>query len=189
MRDTGFRPEGLPHVAGRTAAWQSRGGDGSSLAPGANPRDVAADAIDSGGAGLWTTARDYGVFLRALLADGIVRGETLDEMCRPQLDGAQAAMLKTIADAWGSLAVEFSPDMELNHGLAGCINMRDAPGKRKKGSLMWSGMCNSHWWMDRESGIAAALIVQSLPHGEPVPGRLYNELEGAVYGELLGQAA
>ncbi|KAJ0159880.1 Acyltransferase LovD [Colletotrichum tanaceti] len=187
MRDTGFWPEKLPHVAERTAAWQHRGGDGSSLAPGPGPRNVAEDAIDSGGAGLWTTARDYGAFLQALLSGALVSKETLGEMAVPQLDEKQARMLKEMADLWGSLAVEFSSDMELNHSLAGCVNLSDAPGKRKKGSLQWSGMCNSHWWMDRETGVAGALIVQSVPHGDPVVGRLYDELERAVYGELLSQ--
>ncbi|KAK2054954.1 beta-lactamase [Colletotrichum caudatum] len=189
MRDTGFWPDALPHVAERTAAWQYRGGDGSSLAPGPPPRNPAPDAIDSGGAGLWTTAKDYGAFLRALLGEELVDAETLDAMFAPQLDGKQAAMLKETALHSGSLAVEFGPDMELNHGLAGCLNMRDAPGKRKKGSLQWSGMCNSHWWMDRGTGIGAALIVQSVPHGDPVVSKLYDELERAVYGELLGQRA
>ncbi|GKT49728.1 acyltransferase mlcH [Colletotrichum spaethianum] len=189
MKDTGFWPEKLPHVAERTAAWQYRGDDGFSLSPGPAPRNIAADAIDSGGAGLWTTAKDYGVFLRALLREELVKKETLDEMFIPQLEGKQAKMMKELADAWGTLAVEFSPDMELNHSLAGCVNMQDAPGKRKKGSLQWSGMCNSHWWMDRETGVAATLIVQSLPHGDPVVNKLYDELERAVYGELLGQQA
>ncbi|GKT66235.1 beta-lactamase [Colletotrichum tofieldiae] len=189
MNDTGFWPEALPHVAERTAAWQYRGDDGSSLASGPGPRNVARDAIDSGGAGLWTTAKDYGAFLRALLSGDLVKKETLDDMFIPQLNEKQAGMLKELADLWGSLAVEFSSGMELNHSLAGCLNMQDAPGKRKKGSLQWSGMCNSHWWMDRETGVAGALIVQSLPHGDPVVNRLYDELERAVYGEILGQQA
>ncbi|KAK1957612.1 beta-lactamase [Colletotrichum sublineola] len=189
IRDTGFWPEALPHVADRTAAWQYRGDDGSSLAPGPAPRNPAPDAIDSGGAGLWTTAKDYGIFLRALLGGELVGAKTLDAMFVPQLNEKQAAMLNEIAAVFGSLTVEFAPGMELNYGLAGCLNMRDEPGKRKKGSLQWSGMCNSHWWMDRETGVGAALIVQSLPHGDPVVGRLYDELERAVYGGLLRQRA
>ncbi|KAK1977832.1 beta-lactamase [Colletotrichum cereale] len=189
MTDTAFWPETLPHVAERTTEWQYRGDDGSSLAPGPAPRNPAPDAIDSGGAGLWTTAKDYGAFLRALLGGEVVGKETLDAMFVPQLDGRQAGMLKEVADLWGTLAAEFAPDMELNHSLAGCVNMGDAPGKRRKGSLQWSGMCNSHWWMDRETGVAAALIVQSMPHGDPVVRRLYDELERAVYGGLLGRRA
>lgn len=185
MQSTTFWPEKLgSQVAGQTVAWQIREDDGS-LSPGTNPRDPAADAIDSGGAGLWTTASDYAKFLRALIAGELVGRDTLDEMFLPQLDERQGAMLKDYADRWQSLAVEFPPDMPLNHSLAGCLNMRDAEGKRKGGSLQWSGLCNSHWWMDRGTGVAAVLIAQTQPHGDRVVTRLYDELERAVYRELL----
>ncbi|TDZ54331.1 Acyltransferase LovD [Colletotrichum trifolii] len=182
MNDSGFWPERLPQTSDRTAEWAYRGEDKASLAPGAAPVKRE-HPIESGGAGLWTTARDYGKFLHALLTNRLVSQQTLDEMFRPQLDGQQAAMLNKLASEWGAIAVEFSPEMELNHGLGGCINMEDTPGKRKKGSMMWSGMCNSHWWMDRETGIAAALITQVLPHGDAVVTELYDELERAVYRE------
>ncbi|KAI3557392.1 beta-lactamase [Colletotrichum abscissum] len=186
MKDTGFWPDKMPHVAERTAAFQIRGSDGSSLSPGSSPRNVSPNAIDSGGAGLWTTAQDYSIFLSALLNNTLVKKETADEMFRPQLDERQARQFEKLTAEWGgSLAVEFELDMELNHGLVGCINMRDVPGKRKKGSLQWSGMCNSHWWLDRETGVAGVLLVQSQPHADPVVTRLYDDLERAVYGELL----
>lgn len=187
MKDTGFWPEKLPHVADRTAAWAYRGEDGSSLGPG--PQPVAEKrVIESGGAGLWTTAQDYSKFLHALLTNKIVKKETVDEMFRPQLNEKQAMMQNQISHSWGAIATEFTPDIDLNHGLSGCINMRDAPGKRKKGSMMWSGMCNSRWWMDRESGIAAAMVAQAMPHGDPIAIKLYDELERAVYSELLARA-
>jgi hypothetical protein len=40
-------------------------------------------------------------------------------------------------------------------------------------------------WIDRESGIAASLIVNVLDIPDPVVERLYNDIEHAVYGELL----
>ncbi|EJT71050.1 hypothetical protein GGTG_12071 [Gaeumannomyces tritici R3-111a-1] len=185
MQSTTFWPEKLgPQVAERTVAWQVREDDGS-LSPGADPRDMGADAIDSGGAGLWTTASDYAKFLRALMAGELVSQDTLDDMFAPQLDQRQRAGLQEYADRWKSLAAEFPPDMPLDHSLAGCVNMRDAQGKRKSGSLQWSGMCNSHWWMDRQTGVAAVLVVQTQPLGDGVVTKLYDELERAVYGELL----
>ncbi|KAF6816527.1 beta-lactamase [Colletotrichum sojae] len=187
MNDTGFWPKKMPHTAERKAAWAYRGEDGSRLAPGAMP--VAEEReMESGGAGLWTTAQDYGKFLSALMANRLVKKETLDEICRPQLNEQQAAMLNGIAFTWGAIVVEFSSDIPVNHGLGGCINMRDVPGKRKKGSIMWSGMANSRWWMDRESGVAAVMVTQVLPPGDPVSIKLYDELERAVYKEFVQQA-
>ncbi|WYZ42605.1 hypothetical protein EsH8_VI_000304 [Colletotrichum jinshuiense] len=185
MRDTGFRPEKMPHVANPTAAWAYRREDGS-LGPGPRPIPEL-QLLESGGAGLWTTAQDYGKFLYALLISKIVEKETLDKMFRPQLNHAQEAMLMQALRDKPAIAVEFSPDIDFNYGLSGCINMKDVPGKRKKGSMMWSGLCNGHWWIDRETGIAAVLIVQVVPYGDPVAAMLYDELERAVYNELLMQ--
>ncbi|KAF9878197.1 beta-lactamase [Colletotrichum karsti] len=185
MKDTGFWPEKLPHVAERTAAWAYRGEDQVTLGPG--PRPCAEKhPVESGGAGLFTTAADYAKFLHALLTHKIVKKETVDEMFRPQLDEKIARTLEKEVFRWHG-AVEFERDMGLSYGLSGCINMRDAIGKRKKGSMTWSGMANSHWWMDRESGIAAALFVQLMPFGDPVVVKLYDELERAVYKDLLGE--
>ncbi len=132
-------------------------------------------------------------------------------MFRPQLTEAQQQMLKVITDgARSALAPEFPPGTPLNHGIGGIINMEDVPGKRPKGSMMWLGMCNGHWvglprfcignakqgnasrhwpltlrkWIDLETGIAATLFVNILPHPDIVVNRLYDELEKAMYGEL-----
>jgi hypothetical protein len=40
-------------------------------------------------------------------------------------------------------------------------------------------------WLDRESGIAGTLFVSVLPQGDAAVIRLYDELEKAVYGDLL----
>lgn len=42
-------------------------------------------------------------------------------------------------------------------------------------------------WIDRESGIAATLFVNVLPQGDATVVKLYDELERAVYGDLLGK--
>jgi hypothetical protein len=40
-------------------------------------------------------------------------------------------------------------------------------------------------WLDLESGVAAVLFTQVLPPGDPVVKDLYDELEKAVYKNLL----
>ncbi|KAL9941569.1 hypothetical protein ACHAO3_009088 [Verticillium nonalfalfae] len=95
-------------------------------------------------------------------------------------------MLNAIAGQFHDMfAPEFPANMRLDHGLGGIINMADVGGKRRKGSLSWCGMCNGRWWIDREAGIAAVLVVNVLPLGDPVVNKLLDELERAVYGGLL----
>ncbi|KAM0270073.1 hypothetical protein ACHAQH_009531 [Verticillium albo-atrum] len=185
MYHTGFWPEKLGHTRERVVAWSSRGDDKTSLHPGPK-MTPASHEIESGGAGLYSTAEDYGRFLQGLLSGALINETTLKDMFSPQLDERQADMLNAIAGYFHDMfAPEFPTDMRLNHGLGGMMNMADVEGKRRKGSLAWSGMCNGRWWMDLETGVAAALVVNVLPHGDPVVIKLYDELERAVYGELL----
>ncbi|RSL83048.1 hypothetical protein CEP52_016819 [Fusarium oligoseptatum] len=162
IKDTGFWPEKLPQTADQ-------------------------HILESAGAGLYSTAQDYATFFQGLLQGKLVKEETLQEMFSPQLNEAQAGILEMIAYNIGgqdAFSPEYPKGTKLNHGIGGVINVEDVPGKRRKGSLMWSGMCNSRWWIDRETGIAAALIVNVQPHGDPVVKNLYNELELEVYRSL-----
>ncbi|KAK1759034.1 acyltransferase LovD [Echria macrotheca] len=198
MADTTFfrdAPEIRSRVAGRTAPCALRDPQTralSSVLPELAP--VPSDPeILSLGSGLYTTAADHIKVLRGLLRSsgglgggGLLKKETVDEMFRPQLSEAQRAVLQSVTGAFHDAMVpEFEADMPLDHGMAGVINLRDAPGKRRRGSMMWQGMANGHWWVDRETGIAATLFVSVMPLPDPVVVRLYDELERAVYGDLL----
>ncbi|PNY23810.1 Acyltransferase LovD, partial [Tolypocladium capitatum] len=187
MADTGFWPAALPRTAHRTVACSRRDTSSMALGPASVPAPREHD-VESGGAGLYTTAADYARFLHGLLGGALVGAAATREMFTPQLDAAQRAMLELVCYHGGAhhvYAPEFPAGLALNHGISGVMNTEDVPGKRRKGSLMWSGMCNSHWWIDRETGVAAVLVVSVREHGDPVVVRLYDELERAVYARLV----
>ncbi|KJZ77279.1 hypothetical protein HIM_03600 [Hirsutella minnesotensis 3608] len=186
MKDTGFWPEKLPQTASRTVAYPHRNPITGALEPGKGPIPVEHE-VESGGAGLFTTADDYARFLCGFLQGKLVSEETARLIFTPQLNETQARMLEAICYDHGvqdAFAPEFPKGLKLNHGIGAVMNLQDVPGKRRKGSLMWSGMCNSRWWMDRETGIAAVLIVNVLEHGDSVVAKLYRELEAAVYAHV-----
>lgn len=151
MNDTAFRRDALPHVQDRLVPTAYRDAETGQLASGDHFLPVEFE-VESGGGGLYTTAADYARLLRALLrsssgGDGaLLRKETVDEMFRPQLTDVQRSWLKFLTDLFhDGLSPDFEPGMPLDHGLSGVINMEDSAGKRKKGSMMWAGMCNGHW--------------------------------------------
>ncbi|KAJ4395131.1 hypothetical protein N0V85_006670 [Neurospora sp. IMI 360204] len=151
------------------------------LSQGELPISTAWDPkAESGGAGLWTTAEDYGKALAAVLraadaeeGEGALglKKETVDQMFSPQLNEKGLDMIKDMGRAFhAGIMPEFPEGFEaIDHGLGGLLNLEDVEGKRRKGSMMWHGYCNSHWF----------------PFADPVVIQLYNDLERAVYGELV----
>ncbi|KAK0736046.1 beta-lactamase/transpeptidase-like protein [Apiosordaria backusii] len=195
MKETTFhplRPEIQEKVKDRQVTVAYRGEDGTlTEGPLITPLEPP---VESGGSGLFTTAADYIKFLQALLQDtngkgNLLKKETVDEMFRPQLDDKQKEDQAKILVGTG-----WAPDFDeltasdMSWGLAGAINLVDLVTGRKKGSMMWSGVVNPHWFIDPTTGIAVALIVSVLPFGDSVSGKLYRELEAAVYGELLSKS-
>ncbi|KAF7563129.1 hypothetical protein G7046_g1021 [Stylonectria norvegica] len=181
LQETGFWPEKIPQTVDRTIEYSYRNGEKLVAGPSITPKE---HTMESGGAGLFSTARDYANFQRGFLKGELLKEETMKQMFTPQLNDKQSEMQEKTSYHSGvqaGFAPEFPTGLKLNHGLGGVLNMEDVPGKRRKGSLMWSGMCNSHWWIDRETGIAGCLVVNVLPHGDPVTIKLYNDLERAVY--------
>lgn len=194
MGDSTFRRDALPHVRDRTVPSSRRDPGTGELAAGEDPFPALADGdVEGGGAGLYTTAADYAKLLQALLGSlagggegALLRKATVEEMVRPQLTGEQRRWLKFLTDLFhDGLAPDFSKGTPLDHGISGVINMEDEPGKRKKGSMMWAGLCNGHWFIDPVSGIAATLFTNVLPHPDAAVSRVWDELERAVYGDLL----
>lgn len=150
MKDTTFRRDALPHVQDRLVPTAYRDAETGELTSGDHP--IPAEVkVDSGGGGLYTTAADYARLLQALLKASAGDGEFLcdksvDEMFKPQLTNVQRSWLQFLTDLFHEgMTPDFAPGMPLDHGISGVLNMKDSPGKRKKGSMMWAGMCNGHW--------------------------------------------
>ena len=198
MKDTGFWPEKNPEAASRTVSMCFRNGEG--LAPFPHPLLPTEHEIESAGAGLFTTAKDYSLFLRAFLAGKLLSQGSMDEIFKPQLTAPQKLVLNQTlyADHHSAFGPEFPKGQLLDHGLAGLINIEDVPGKRQSGSISWSGALNSRWvsnrkqlgsmltkqWVDPKSGIAATMVLTVARHGDAVPGKMWDELEKAVYASL-----
>lgn len=106
---------------------------------------------ESGGFGAYSCAEDVGRVLSSVLASlagdgdsGVLKQETAREMLRPQLDERQRASLRGLAWKYGT-AADVPEGIAIDHGLCGLLAMEDVPGKRRKGSSWFSGLCNSRW--------------------------------------------
>ena len=144
MNDSTFRPEELPHVANRSGAFMIRTPEGI-LVSGPSPFPKEHE-LESGGAGGHSTAHDYAKLITALLQGGVLSQTSVDTLFAPQLTDIQRKEMKeTVSTFWDAYCPEFPKDAELSYALGGMVNLTDVPGKRRAGSVMWSGYFNQHW--------------------------------------------
>ena len=185
MTDTAFAH--TPSMLERAAAVHGRGEDGSlaviDLPPPENPQ------FEMGGGGLHGTTGDYGRFIRMILNDGELDGvrvmapETVAAMARNHIGDLRVQPLKTVAPQFSHDA-EFFPGEPKTWGLTFQINEQPAATGRPAGTLMWAGLANSFFWIDRQNGIGGAYLSQILPFGDQASLDLFYEIETAVYESL-----
>ncbi|KAB5585231.1 beta-lactamase/transpeptidase-like protein [Coniochaeta sp. 2T2.1] len=192
MKSTTFWPHTRADLKDRLATITFRPvnpNGGEPLIPIPSPAPVEHE-IESAGAGLYSTRADYTKFLSTLMrGDKILfqQEATRELLFAPQLNDVQRAAMEKAVDAQRNVfAPEFPPGTPIDFGFGGMINTADLPGRRKAGSIMWSGFANAHWWIDRASGVAGVLFVTVMrdPAGDPVVIKLYKELEEALYTDL-----
>ena len=141
----------------------------------------------SGGGGLYSTAHDYGRFLRMLLGGGeldgarILSAETARGLSDVHTGERRAGFIRT---AMPNLSSDFDlyPDMATGHGLATMVTPQATAEGRNAGSLAWGGLANTYYWADPAAGKAGLLLTQLLPFGDPEVLALMRALERDAYG-------
>ena len=121
-----------------------------------------------GGHGAHGTAGDYGRFLAALLGGGALDGQRI--LARETVELAFSDHLGglPLPEFMESAVPELSNDIvsmpfAQGWGLGFHLMTEDIPGMRRAGSGDWAGLFNSYYWVDRTTGVAAALLTQVLP--------------------------
>lgn len=105
---------------------------------------------DIGGIGLFSTAKDFVKLLTALLGGGnpVLTRSSVDLLFEPQLDASSRAAMPKGLGVQSRRVLGFSSandSEQADHCLAGTITLKDIPGRRRKGSVNWSGLPNLHW--------------------------------------------
>jgi CubicO group peptidase (beta-lactamase class C family) len=186
MTDTAFRI--TASMRARLAKIHQRNDDGSLVA--GDLEIEQAPENEMGGGGLYGTAGDYLRFVRMILNDGVgdegrrvLKAETVQQMSRNAMGETRVTLLKTAAPPLTNDA-EFFPGLEKSWGLSFQINEQKAPTGRPAGGLMWAGLANTYYWIDRQSGIGGVYLSQILPFADKKSLPLYYEFESAVYHSL-----
>ncbi|MBL8351283.1 MAG: beta-lactamase family protein [Burkholderiaceae bacterium] len=185
MVDIGFRMS--ESMKARRAVIHDRAADGK-LTP--LPDLVLPDppAMDMGGHGLYATVGEYMKFIRMLLNGGagpngrVLKAETVDAMAQ---DGLKALGLSV--GGWTSSIPslsntgEFFPGTPKGWSYSFMVNRERTPSGRSPGSLMWTGLANSFFWIDRSAGLGGYWATQILPFQDAASYPAFVEFETLVY--------
>jgi methyl acetate hydrolase len=143
--------------------------------------------MDMGGHGLYATVGEYMKFIRMFLNDGagpngrVLKPETVEAMCK---NGLPAGMT---SGGWKTSIPSLSNDGEFEPGVkktwAYTFQRNEEPAStgRPAGSLMWAGLGNLFYWIDRRGGIGGFWGSQILPFQDVASYPGFVDFEGAVY--------
>jgi methyl acetate hydrolase len=187
MIDTAFAP--TESMTTRAATVHARLTDGS-LAPLDLPRPESHE-FEPGGGGLHATMIDYSRFIRMILNDGELDGsrvlapQTVALMAQNHMGELRVRPLPTQIAAY-SRDAEFFPGSPKSWGLSFQINEERAFTGRPPGTLMWAGLANSYFWIDRTNGIGGCYLSQILPFVDPRTLGTFLAFETEVYARRHG---
>jgi len=144
--------------------------------------------MDMGGHGLYATVGEYMKFIRMILNDGagphgrVLQADTVRAMAA---DGLSAMGLS--AGGWStsipslSNTGEFFPGTPKGWAYTFMTNRERTPSGRPAHSLMWAGLANCYYWIDRASGIGGYWATQILPFQDTSSYPGFVEFETAIY--------
>ncbi len=144
----------------------------------------------SGGGGLSSTPVDCLRFLQMLMNDGELEGQrvldadTVRLMARNHTGDLVIPPMRSF-DPVSSADVDLFPGIRTHWGLGFLVNAERLPERRRANSQTWAGLYNTHFWVDRTSGLAGLLMTQLLPFCDPGFMMVYERFERAVYQTLF----
>ena len=189
MDETAFNP--TEAMQAKRMAMMMRTEDGQLVQPPAAESEGEAPPpeFEMGGGGLISSAKDYIRFLQMILRDGeldgtrILKEETIDLMGQNHMGDLRVTELPANVPEM-SLAAEFFPGDEKTWGLTFQINEEPGHTGRSKGTLMWAGLTNCYFWIDRDKDVAGVFVSQSLPFADPICLDAYYKFETLAYDHL-----
>lgn len=193
MKERIFEPLGMvdigftmtPSMQSRRAILHDRAADGK-LTPLPDLVLPQPPEMDMGGHGLYATVGEYMKFIRMILNDGagpngrVLKAETVEQMSKNGLGELKSGGWTTSIPSLSNDG-EFFPGLTKSWAYTFQVNDEDAPTGRPAGSLMWAGLANLFYWIDRKNGIGGFLGSQILPFQDVAAYPGFVDFETVVY--------
>ncbi|KAK5055190.1 hypothetical protein LTR84_012939 [Exophiala bonariae] len=180
MTSTGFRPSENEKIRNNLSATTVRTPKGGLRA--GKPFLTGTPKDDLGGGGLYSSATDYIKVLISILKNDekLLKRETVDLMFTPQLPDPKYLEAVVNDQRTGVFYRSGVDGQRWNYGLGGLLNMEDAEGVCKKGTMSWGGLPNLFWWIDPASGTCGMYASQLLPPGDAISRQLAVDFRRSI---------
>lgn len=186
MKDIGFTL--TPSMMKRRATIHSRSQDGK-ITPRPDIILPQPPEMDMGGHGLYASIGEYMKFIRMILNDGmgpygrVLKPETVAQMCQNGL-GALESGGWISSDPTLANHGEFFPGVQKSWAYTFQVNEDPTPTGRPAGQLMWAGLANLYYWIDRKNGIGGFWGTQFFPFQDVASYLGFIEFESTTYSTL-----
>jgi CubicO group peptidase (beta-lactamase class C family) len=183
MHDTGYLVPTAKYP--RIVAVNARGADGKFVE---QPIPATLPATVRGDGGLYSTAADYGSFVRMLLNRGTLGGKRIL---------SESAVKTIFENHMGHVVVQPQQSADLSRsrnfpegagkdrwGLGFQLAAEKQPNRRTPGTGTWAGIFNTHFFIDPSREIGVMVMMQVLPFYDEAAMKVYAGVEEAVYRHL-----
>ncbi|KAK5631719.1 hypothetical protein RRF57_007433 [Xylaria bambusicola] len=146
-----------------------------------------------GGAGVCATSQAYSIFLSAVARRDarLLQPTSFDELFRPQLNGQQEKALNDYVDQspihTQLLALRIPPSLKKTWSFAGLVAKEGQEGRFGPGTVFWSGVPSSEWFIDHDTGIYGVALCQVIPPMHPQVMELHEKFQREMY-DLASQS-
>jgi len=180
-----FWPDKKPGMKEKLAKISSRNASGKvETHKGRFLNDGSTDAF--GGHGTFGSGAEYIKVLRSILADDgrFLKKETTALMFKPWLSKSSKESLNETLNNPRMASFfpgEFPANNDYDWGYGGLLSGKDLPGWRGKNTLIWSGLPNHYWFIDREAGLCGIFCTHVLPAGDRKVAQVITAFEKAMH--------
>ncbi len=145
-------------------------------------------SFHSGGGGLTSTTQDYAKFMRLFLSNdnSVISENSINLMKSNQIGKLKVDAIASV-DQELAASLDHDDSIEKKFGYGFMINNDTTLEGRPKGSISWSGIFNSFFWIDFKNQIGCAIFMQMLPYMNVASLKTFSEIETSIYENIKNQ--
>ena len=140
-----------------------------------------------GGGGVFASPRDFMALLKAVMIEDskLLKKESYEELFTSQLSEPSKQALQALLESDSGLYNELGGNVPLSGhkswSLGGLLSLDRYPGWMGENTLLWQGMPNIRWFIDREVGLCGLVAPQLIARESSVMPDISARFQREIY--------